>query len=96
MHAAGLAAFERRDAAATRRPSFGRDSAELDAAHVRRFKGNVTAWKYFESEAPWYRRLAVRWVTSAKKEETRLRRLETLIANSACGRRIGLVPARKR
>jgi uncharacterized protein YdeI (YjbR/CyaY-like superfamily) len=51
----------------------------------------VKGWNFFQSQAPWYQRVAVHWVTSAKKEATRQRRLETLIADSAAGRRIGLL-----
>ena len=93
MHPAGQAAFDRRDAGATARYSFEREAAELSAADLARFRKNRKAWDYFESEAAWYRRVAVHWVVSAKREETRERRLGTLIASSAEGRRIGAVPA---
>ena len=93
MHPAGRAAFDRRDAGATARYSFERETAELSPADLARFKTNVKAWTYFASEAPWYRRVAVHWVVSAKREETRERRLAALIADSAAGRRIGAVPA---
>lgn len=96
MHPAGQAAFDRRDAGATARYSFERESAELSSEQIAQFKRNRTAWAYFEREAPWYRRVAIHWVVSAKKEETRARRLETLIADSAAGRRIGAVPANGR
>ena len=93
MHAAGQAAFERRDAAATARYSFERETAELPPSNVIRFKKNKKAWAYFESEAPWYRRVAVHWVVSAKREETRERRIAALIEDSAEGRRIGGLPS---
>ena len=95
MHPAGRAAFDRRDAGATARYSFEREAAELSPADLARFRKNSKAWTYFESEAPWYRRVAVHWVVSAKREETRQRRLAALIADSAAGRRIGAVPAGK-
>ena len=96
MHASGLAAFERRDKAATARYSFERETAALEPAAEKKFRANKAAWKYYESEAPWYRRLAVHYVASAKKPETRQRRLETLINDSAAGRRIGILPQRKK
>ena len=95
MHAAGLAAFERRDKTATARYSFERETARLEPSAEKQFRANTAAWKYFESEAPWYRRVAVHYVTSAKKPETRRRRLEMLISDSAAGRRIGSLPQRK-
>ena len=91
MHAAGLDAFARRDAAATTRYSFERAAAALAPADTKRFRANRRAWAFFQAQPPGYRRIAVHWVVSAKKPETRQRRLDTLIADSAAGRRIGLV-----
>ena len=54
-----------------------------------RFRANEVAWAYFSARAPSYRRAAIHWTTSAKKPETRKRRLERLIADSAAGQ---LVP----
>ena len=96
MHPSGLAAFERRDAGAAARYSFERESAELSPAQLARFKSNRAAWKYYEQEAPWYRRVTLHWISSAKKEETRERRLATLIADSAAGRRIRGLPQKGR
>jgi uncharacterized protein YdeI (YjbR/CyaY-like superfamily) len=96
MRAPGLAAFERRDAAATARYSFEREAARLDPGMERQFRAQPAAWAYFSAEAPWYRRVAAHWVTSAKREETRQRRLETLIRDSAARRRIGTIPQPKR
>lgn len=92
MHAAGQAAFERRDPESGRY-SFERQAAALDPAAEARFRADRKAWTFFDGQAPWYRRVAVHWVTSARREETRQRRLETLIRDSAAGRRIGLLAA---
>ena len=48
-----------------------------------RFRANAVAWAYFCAQPPSYRRTAIHLVTSAKKPETRERRLENLIAHSA-------------
>jgi uncharacterized protein YdeI (YjbR/CyaY-like superfamily) len=86
---AGLAAFERRAAARTGIYSYeNRKSATLDPEFEREFRRNKKAWAYFEGETPSYRRLAIWWVITAKREETRRSRLATLIADSALGRRI--------
>jgi len=45
-------------------------------------------WDFFQSQPPWYRRTATFWVISAKKEETRQRRLATLMADSERGKPI--------
>jgi uncharacterized protein YdeI (YjbR/CyaY-like superfamily) len=88
MRRAGLAAFEARKAGRTEVYSFEQRPAELPPALKRRFRLNGTAWQYFRKEAPWYRRTSTFWILSAKREETRLKRLETLIACSAEGTRI--------
>ena len=86
---AGLAAFERRDAAKSAAYSYEqRYRAKLPKAFERRFRANESAWSYFEAEAPWYRRTTTHWVVSAKREETRERRLASLIDCSARGKRI--------
>jgi len=88
MQPAGLKAFE----GATkqeRKCSFEqRHESHLNAADKRRFRTNERAWDYFQAQPPWYRRTAIFWVVSAKKEETRQRRLATLIADSAANRPI--------
>ncbi len=60
-----------------------RKDAKLTPEYEKRFKSNKAAWKFFQEKAPWYRRTAAFWVLSAKKEETRLRRLGQLIEHSA-------------
>jgi uncharacterized protein YdeI (YjbR/CyaY-like superfamily) len=87
---AGRAAFARRDETRDRAYSYEqRFAAKLEPEQERRFRADQRAWAYFESEAPWYRRAATHWVASAKREETRERRLATLIECSRRGRRIG-------
>lgn len=56
---------------------------ELSLAQLRIFRRNRHAWQYFETTPPGYQKLALHWVTSAKKEETRTSRLSRLI--EACG-----------
>lgn len=65
-----------------------RKTARLSDAFERQFRANKKAWAFFQAQAPWYRRTATYWVISAKKEETRLKRLAALINSSAHGRTI--------
>ena len=89
MRPAGEAAFARRRADRTGVYSFEQEEeAKLPADGEARFRANERAWEFFESQAPWYRRAAIHLVVSAKKPETRERRLERLIDDSAAGRRI--------
>ena len=89
MHAAGLAAFEGRDPKKQKRYSGENRGTSLDPAYAKKFRANRKAWAHFESRPPSYRRPAIWWVVSAKREDTRARRLRTLIEDSGAGRRIG-------
>jgi uncharacterized protein YdeI (YjbR/CyaY-like superfamily) len=89
MTKAGLAVFEAREEGRTGVYSFEQRPTELTSAYCQRFQATKPAWTYFQHEAPWYRRTSSYWVLSAKREDTRLRRLETLINCSAASLRIG-------
>ena len=65
-----------------------RNQARLTPEQEGSFKRNRKAWNFSQAQAPWYRRTATYWVATAKREETRAKRLATLIADSAAGRRI--------
>jgi uncharacterized protein YdeI (YjbR/CyaY-like superfamily) len=83
MHTAGLAAFQRREAKRSEIYSYEqRKTAKLPPGYEIKFRANKAAWTFFQTQAPWYRRTSCFWVISAKKEETRLKRLAALIADS--------------
>lgn len=88
MQPAGVAAFEARSNAKTGIYSFEQEAPELAAADARLFKKNKAAWKFFEAQPPGYRRQMSWRVTSAKREETRAKRLQILIDASASGTRL--------
>lgn len=90
MHPAGLAAFKARDPKRSGVYSFEqRKTAALTRQETATFRADTAAWRFFASQPPGYRRLVAWWVISAKRPETRARRLRVLIADSAAGRRIG-------
>ena len=91
MKRAGLAAFKARDEQRTRRYSYERDNATLDAASLRALKADRKAYAYFEALPPGMKRVVTHWITSAKREETRARRLAHLIERSRAGKRIDLL-----
>ena len=68
--------------------SYERPVAELTSEEEAQFRKNEAAWAHWEKRPPGYRRTVLHWVTSAKKPETRARRLATLIEDSAAGRKI--------
>ena len=89
MTAAGLAAFEKRaDERSAIYAYEQRYNATLEAAEEKHFKANKTAWAWFQAAPPSYRKTALHWVVSAKRPETRQKRLLTLIEDSANGIRI--------
>lgn len=89
MQPAGLRAFQARDPEKLGAYSFEqRTGAQLTAEAEARFRANRPAWRFFESQPPGYRKTALWWVVSPKREATRARRLEILIEESAAGRRI--------
>ena len=62
--------------------------AELTREEEAQFRKNAGAWTDWEKRPPGYRRVVLHWVTSAKRPETRAKRLATLITDSAAGRKI--------
>jgi uncharacterized protein YdeI (YjbR/CyaY-like superfamily) len=89
MRPAGLAAFERRSEARSGIYSYERrKAAKLDPEQEASFRADAAAWSFFDSQPPGYRRTAIHWVVSAKREETRRKRLLQLIEDSRSGRRL--------
>jgi uncharacterized protein YdeI (YjbR/CyaY-like superfamily) len=89
MHPAGLEAFQARTKERSGIYSYEqRRNAKLDPQYEKKLRANRKAYEFFQSQAPWYQRTSIFWVMSAKKEETRLKRLATLIACSRDGRSI--------
>jgi uncharacterized protein YdeI (YjbR/CyaY-like superfamily) len=90
MQPPGLEAYERRDAKRTGIYSFENRPRELSPEYEKTFRKNKAAWKFFQEQPPGYKRLMVFRTMSAKKEETRVRRLQQLIESSEKGVRMGI------
>ena len=88
MRPAGLKAFEKHVERRPGRYSYEQEQATLDNAYEQQFRANTKAWDFFQAQPASYRRAAIWWVIDAKKEETRLKRLDTLIEDSEQGRTI--------
>ena len=95
MHAAGLAAFEQRDPKRTGIYAFENAPRELSAEYEKEFRKQKGAWEYFQTYPPYLKKTDSYWVTSAKKEETRSKRLQLLIESCARGERIGTLKTEK-
>lgn len=93
----GLKAFEAREQHRTGIYSFEQKRPGLGGKHKKLFRANKAAWEFFSNQAPWYQRVVGHWVSSAKHEETQMRRLAQLIKDSEIGKRIDqLIPKAKR
>jgi uncharacterized protein YdeI (YjbR/CyaY-like superfamily) len=96
MRPAGLKAFAVRQENRSGIYSYEQRSPELPDQYAKKLEQNPTAWKFFQTQSPSYRKAANWWVLSARKEETRLKRLDKLIEDSANGRTIPqFTPMRK-
>jgi len=88
MSPAGLRAFEARVENRSGIYSYEQRKDQLDGPYAKRLERNKSARKFYQAQPASYRRAANWWVVSAKKEETRMKRLEQLIELSAQGLRI--------
>jgi len=95
MQPVGLKAYQDRKENKSGIYSYEQRSVELEEPYNRLLKKKRTAWSYFQAQPPSYRKAVSWWIISAKKEETRLKRLEKLIAYSGQGQRLPqLTPSR--
>jgi uncharacterized protein YdeI (YjbR/CyaY-like superfamily) len=88
MTPAGMAAYDAHDPERSRRYSYEREAERLAPEQERELRRHPEAWAFWLAQPPGYRKLATGWVVSAKREDTRARRLATLIEGSSNGRRI--------
>lgn len=88
MTPAGLAAFEARGAANETGYSYERREATLPPEYDALLRATPGAGEFWDAQPPGYRRNVAYWVTSAKQEETRRRRLAALTEACAAGRRV--------
>lgn len=95
MMPAGLKAFAAREAEKSGVYSFENKPRPLSPELERQFKSDKPAWEFFQRQPPGYRRLMSFWVMSAKREETRQRRLAQLMSDSKQGRRLGVIGGEK-
>ena len=68
--------------------AYERELASLSPEDEVQFRKNGKAWADWEKRPPGYRRVVLHWVTSAKRPETRAKRLAILIESSSRGEKI--------
>src|SRR5258706_1302619 len=96
MQPAGLRAFEHRREEKSAIYAYENETRTLSAEDEKKLRAIKKARDFFNVQPPGYRRLSIYWITSAKRDETRARRLATLIEDSASGRRLGVVTLKKK
>jgi uncharacterized protein YdeI (YjbR/CyaY-like superfamily) len=85
LEAPGLAAAPTGNSYAPRPPI-----PKLPAYVAKALKTNLKAWQHFQALAPTYRRDFVVWIHTAKRPETRERRIRESIELLTAGKRLGL------
>jgi uncharacterized protein YdeI (YjbR/CyaY-like superfamily) len=88
MKKAGIEAFKKRRPENSGVYSFEQDKIKLDKSYESKIKKNKKAWSFFQSLPPSAKKPSIWWIMSAKKEETRIRRLDILIQSSEKGEKI--------
>jgi uncharacterized protein YdeI (YjbR/CyaY-like superfamily) len=88
MHPKGLEALEKRKENRSGIYSYEQRTDAMPEPYAQKLRANKAAWDFFQTQVPSYRKVVSWWVVSAKKEETRQKRLDKLIEDSAQGRTI--------
>ncbi|MBK8350891.1 MAG: YdeI/OmpD-associated family protein [Saprospirales bacterium] len=81
----GKHVFHTRDLTKQKSASFEQEKIEFSPKHIKQFKTNKNAWKFFEMQTNTYKKQATWHVISAKQEITQQKRLEILINDSETG-----------
>jgi uncharacterized protein YdeI (YjbR/CyaY-like superfamily) len=87
MQPAGLEAFSKRKESKSKIYSHESATKTLLPAYEKQFKANKKAWEFFNAQPPGYRKVVIHLIMTAKQEKTQISRLESVIADSAEGRR---------
>jgi uncharacterized protein YdeI (YjbR/CyaY-like superfamily) len=82
MQSAGITAFEKRQETKSKIYAYENETKELSNQFEEKFKANKTAWNFFKSQAPSYKKTMIYWIMTAKQDATKLARLEKTIAES--------------
>jgi uncharacterized protein YdeI (YjbR/CyaY-like superfamily) len=87
MTDAGLVVFNKRD----KNASHNKGEIKIPEEYELQIKKNSKAYEFFQKLAPSYKKATINWLMSAKKEETKLKRLNVIIESSAQGQKVPLL-----
>jgi uncharacterized protein YdeI (YjbR/CyaY-like superfamily) len=88
MQPTGLAAFEARKEDRSGIYSHEQGDVEMPEPYLGLLREDAAAWEFYEKQPASYRKAVNWWVASARKDETRRRRLDSLVACSARAERV--------
>jgi uncharacterized protein YdeI (YjbR/CyaY-like superfamily) len=88
MQPAGLEIFKHRKESKSRIYAFEKETLTLSPKFEKKFKANKKAWDFFIAQAPYYKKIIVHRIMTAKQEATQLRRLEVAITASENQKRL--------
>ena len=88
MQPTGLAAFEARKEDRSGIYSHEQGDVEMPEPYLGLLREDAAAWEFYEKQPASYRKAVNWWVVSARKDETRRRRLDSLVACSARAERV--------
>jgi uncharacterized protein YdeI (YjbR/CyaY-like superfamily) len=88
MQPAGAKAYAARTQKRSQIYSYEQRPPEMIEPYASQFRRHRPAWKFFQEQPPYYRKTLTWWIVSAKREETRLKRLGQLIEASEKGKRL--------
>jgi uncharacterized protein YdeI (YjbR/CyaY-like superfamily) len=96
MSPAGLELYNQRDEKRSKKASYEQKEVKLKKEYEQKIKANKKAWKYYQTMAPSARKTSIHWVMSAKREETKLRRLGIFIKSCEKNEKIPLMQIGKK
>jgi uncharacterized protein YdeI (YjbR/CyaY-like superfamily) len=82
MQPAGLEIYKLRKAEKSGVASYESEAKQLDEYFENKFKANKIAWEFFSKQTPSYQKTLINWIMTAKKESTRILRLDKTINES--------------
>jgi uncharacterized protein YdeI (YjbR/CyaY-like superfamily) len=88
MQPTGRAAFEARKEDRSGIYSHEQGDVEMPEPYLGLLREDAAAWEFYEKQPASYRKAVNWWVVSARKDETRRRRLDSLVACSARAERV--------
>ncbi len=88
MKPEGLKAFELKNDKYSKIYSHENLPLDLSKEYIKEFEKYPTAFQYFKNQAPSYQKVIIHWIMSAKKDETKLSRLQKVIESSINLKRI--------